>query len=122
MIRERALKVVLIVVGLIFTAGLYPIFTTVRDGWQANKEDATPMMLSLYVALGIFLLLAARNPAANRSVIIYGGWANIAHASVMTVMAIHLPNERADMLVASAVFAFIGFVLIALAPTRLLSS
>ena len=122
MIRERALKVVLIVVGLIFTAGLYPIFTTVRDGWQANKEDATPMMLSLYVALGIFLLLAARNPAANRSVIIYGGWANIAHASVMTVMATHLPNERADMLVASAVFAFIGFVLIALAPTRQLSN
>ena len=60
MIRERALKVVLVLVGLTFAAGIYPLVTSVRDGWQANKEDAVPMMLSLYVALGIFLLLAAR--------------------------------------------------------------
>jgi len=42
------------------------------------------MMLSLYVTLGIFLLLAARNPSANRSVIAFAAWANIAHAAVET--------------------------------------
>jgi len=47
MIRERALKTVLIVVGLIFVAGLYPLITDVRSGWQANKEDVEPMALSL---------------------------------------------------------------------------
>jgi hypothetical protein len=116
--RERALKVVLVLVGLAFSAGIYPVVTSVRDGWQANKEDALPMMLSLYVTLGIFLLLAARNPSANRSVIAFAAWANIAHGAVMAVMAVHLPNERGDLLIAGAVFGVIGLVLIALTPAK----
>jgi hypothetical protein len=118
MIRERALKVVLVLVGLVFSAGIYPVATSVRDGWQANKEDALPMMLSLYVTLGIFLLLAARKPSANRSVIAFAAWSSFAHASVMAAMAIHLANERRDLLVAGAVFSIIGAVLIVLAPAK----
>jgi hypothetical protein len=114
--RERALKVVLVVVGLIFIAGIYPLITSVRDGWRANKEDPLPMGISLYVTQGIFLLLAARDPLANRGVITFAAWLNIAHAGVMTVMTIHLPNERQDLLVASAVFGAIGAVLITLPP------
>jgi hypothetical protein len=114
--RERALKVVLVVVGLIFIAGIYPLITSVRDGWRANKEDPLPMGISLYVTQGIFLLLAARDPLANRGVITFAAWLNIAHAGVMTVMAIHLPNERQDLLVASAVFGAVGAVLITLPP------
>ncbi len=95
--RERALKILLVVVGLIFSAGVYPLLTSVWSGWQANKEDALPMMLSLYVTLGIFLLLAARNPSANRSVIAFAAWSSFAHGAVMAVMAIHLANERTGL-------------------------
>jgi uncharacterized membrane protein YhdT len=116
--RERAMKVVLVVVGLLFCAGVYPLITSVRSGWQANKEDSLPMGLSLYVTMGIFLLVAARKPLANRGVIVFAAWLNIAHATVMTVMAVHLPNERQDLLIASAVFACIGAVLILLAPAK----
>src|ERR1700730_5659690 len=116
--REQAVKVVLVLVGLLFTATIYPLVMTVRDGWQANKEDATPMMLSLYVTLGIFLLLAARNPSANRSVIAFAAWSSFAHAAVMGVMAVHLANERGDLLIAGAVFSVIGAVLIVLAPAK----
>ena len=116
--RERALKVVLVIVGLLFCAGVYPLITSVRSGWQANKEDSLPMGLSLYVTMGIFLLVAARNPSANRGVIVFAAWLNIAHAAVMTVMSVHLPNERQDLLIASAVFAGIGAVLILLAPAK----
>jgi hypothetical protein len=116
MYRERVLKVVLVLVGLLFVAGVYPLITTVREGWQANKEMAEPMGLSLYVTQGVFLLLAARDPSANRAVITFAAWLNFAHAAVMTVMAVHLPNERVDLLVASVVFGFIGAVLIALLP------
>ena len=116
--RERALKIGLVLVGLLFTAGVYPLITSVRSGWQANKEDSLPMGISLYVTQGIFLLLAARNPSANRGVIIFAAWLNIAHAGVMTVMAIHLPNERRDLLIASAVFAAIGAMLMALTPRK----
>jgi hypothetical protein len=118
MIRERALKVVLVLVGLLFTAAIYPVVTTVRDGWQANKEDALPMMMSLYFTLGIFLLLAARNPSANRSVIAFAAWSSFAHGAVMTVMAVRLPNERGDLLMAATVFGVIGAALIALAPAK----
>jgi uncharacterized membrane protein YhdT len=116
--RQRALKVVLVLVGLVFTAAIYPLITSVRSGWQANKEDSLPMGLSLYVTMGIFLLVAARNPSANRGVIVFAAWLNIAHAAVMTVMAVHLPNERQDLLIASAVFAGIGAVLILLPPGK----
>ena len=116
--RERALKVVLVLVGLLFSAGIYPVVTSVRSGWEANKEDALPMMLSLYVTLGIFLLLAARNPSASRSVIAFAAWSSFAHASVMAVMAVHLANERGGLLIAGAVFSVIGAVLIVLAPAK----
>ena len=116
--RERALRILLVLFGLIFVAGVYPLITSVRSGWQANKEDSLPMGLSLYVMMGIFLLLAARNPSVNRAVIVFTAWLNIAHATVMTVMAVHLPNERQGLLIASAVFAGIGAVLILLAPAK----
>ena len=67
---------------------------------------------------GIFLLLAARNPSAHRSVIAYAAWANIAHGAVMAVMAVHLANERRDLLIAAALFGAIGAALIALAPAK----
>jgi hypothetical protein len=118
MIRERALKIVLVVVGLLFSAAIYPVVTSVQDGWQANKEDALPMMLSLYFTLGIFLLLAARNPSANRSVIAFAAWSSFAHGGVMAVMAVHLANERGDLLIAGAVFTLIGAVLTVLAPAK----
>jgi hypothetical protein len=63
--RERALKIVLVVVGLIFSGLLYPLTMFVR------QEPALAMMLSIYVTLGIFLLLAVRAPSANRSLIAF---------------------------------------------------
>ncbi len=116
--REKALKILLVLLGLVFVAGIYPLVTSVRSGWQANKEDALPMMLSLYTTLGIFLLVAARNPSANRSVIAFAAWSSFAHGAVMAVMAAHLPNERGDLLIAAAVFGVIGAALIVLAPAK----
>ena len=121
MIGERALKIVLVLVGLVFSAGIYPLVTSVRDGWQANKESALPMMLSLYVTLGIFLLVAARNPSENRSVIGFAAWSSFAHGAVMAVMSVHLPNERRELLIGAAVFGAIGAALIVLAPTKKLA-
>ena len=121
MIRERVLKIVLVLVGLVFSAGIYPLVTSVRDGWQANKESALPMMLSLYVTLGVFLLVATRNPSENRSVIAFAAWSSFAHGAVMAVMSAHLPNERRELLIGAAVFGAIGAALIVLAPTKKLA-
>lgn len=117
--RERALKVVLVLVGLLFAAGIYPLLVTVRSELQPHDENALPMMLSLYVTLGVFLLLAARNPSANRGVIAFAAWSSLAHAAVMAVMSIQLPTERNELLIATAALGVIGVLLIVLAPRGL---
>jgi hypothetical protein len=52
--RERALKIVLVVVGLLFTAGVVPLTMFF------SREPAVPMIMSIYITLGIFLLRAAQ--------------------------------------------------------------
>jgi len=116
--REKALKILLVLLGLFFVAGVYPLVTSVQGGWEANKEDALPMMISLYVTLGIFLLVAARNPSANRSVIAFAAWSSFAHGSVMAVMAVHITSTRGGLLIAAAVFGVIGAALLLLAPAK----
>jgi uncharacterized protein DUF6632 len=74
MIRERALKVVLVLVGLLFVAAVYPLV-------RLHVEEALQMMLSVYATLGVFLLLASRNPSANRSLIAFTAWSSFAHAT-----------------------------------------
>ena len=91
--RERALRIVLVLVGLFFAAGIYPLMTTVRSAWQANNEDSTPMMLSLYVALGVFLLIAVRNPSAHRSLIAFAAWSSFAHAVAMSILGLEIPSH-----------------------------
>ena len=115
MIRERALKVVLVLLGLFFLVGVYPIVTSFQ---QANKWGGDEMMLSIYVALGVFLLLAARDPSANRSLIAFTAWSGFAHGAVMAVMAFKIPSERRNLLIAVAVLCIIGVTLIALAPAK----
>jgi len=80
--RERALKVLLALVGLFFVAGIYPLITSMMHPKQSDYPDQ--MILAVYATLGVFLLLAVRNPAANRSLIAFTAWSSLAHAAVMT--------------------------------------
>ena len=114
--RERALKVVLVLVGLLFLAGIYPLTMILWQRHQSEYRDA--MMLSLYFTLGIFLLVAVRNPSANRSLIAFTAWSSFAHGAVMAVLAFQIPSERGELFVAVAVLVVIGVALIALAPAK----
>ncbi len=115
--RERALKILLVLVGLLFLAGLYPLMTSL---WQANASvsEGDKMMLSIYVTLGVFVLLAARNPSANRSLIAFTAWSSLAHAAVMAVLAFQIASERREFLIAVAVLGIIGVALLVLAPAK----
>ena len=86
MVRERVLRVVLILVGLLFLALAYPGLMFF------SRSPGVAMIMSIYVTLGVFILLAARDPAANRSLIAFAGWANVAHASVMIVQGVLAPD------------------------------
>ena len=109
--KERALKVVLLVVGLLFSAGIYPLVVMLR------QEPALAMMMSLYATLGVFLLIASRNPSANRSLISFAAWSSFAHAAVMSFQALRNMIARQE-LIGVAAFVVIGVALIALAPAK----
>jgi Family of unknown function (DUF6632) len=109
--RERALKIVLVLVGLLFTAMIYPLVLFVK------QEPALAMMMSLYVTLGIFLIMAARSPSTNRSLIAFTAWSSFAHAAVMSFQAFRNLIAHGE-LIGSAVLVIIGAALIALAPTK----
>ena len=115
MIRERALQVLLALLGLLFTAAIYPVTMIVWNRQQAEYGDA--MMLSLYFALGILLLMAVRNPAAYRSLIAFAAWSSFAHSAVMAAMEWRDPSRRGD-LAGVAVLFVIGVALIVLAPKQ----
>ena len=117
MTRDRALKVLLLLVGLLFVAGLYPLLPSLGNV-HSDVSSGDKMMLSIYVTLGVFLLLAVRNPAAHRSLIGFTAWSSFAHGAVMTIMAFQIPKERTSLLIAVGVLAFIGVALLALAPAK----
>ncbi len=115
--RERTLKVLLVLVGLLFVAGLYPLLPSLLNA-HSDVSSGDKMMLSIYVTLGVFVLLAVRNPAAHRSLIAFTAWSSFAHGAVMAVMAFQIPRERTGLLSAVGVLGFIGVALLALAPAR----
>ncbi len=109
--RQRALQVALGLVGLIFVASVYPLVLFIR------QAPALSMMFSLYVTLGIFLLLAIRNPSDHRSLIAFAAWSSFAHAGVMGLQAFRNMLSRVE-LVGVALLVVIGIALIALAPAQ----
>jgi hypothetical protein len=109
MIRERALKVVLVVVGLLFIAGLYPLL-------RLHPGPGEAMLGAVYVTLGVFLLLAVPNPSEHRSLIAFTAWSSLAHSGLMAWQALHNIIPREDLLRAVTPLLLIGVLLIALPP------
>ena len=109
--RITILRIVLAIVGLLFLGLAYPMALFIR------QEPALSMMLSLYATLGIFLLLAIRNPWAHRSLIAFTAWSSFAHAALMGTQAWRNMVARGE-LIGVGVLVVIGAALIALAPTK----
>src|SRR5947199_10585612 len=80
--RERALKVVMVLVGLLFSTAIYPVTMILWHRDQPSYEGA--MGLSPYVTLGIRLLIAVRNPSSHRSRSACAAWSCFAHAAIIT--------------------------------------
>jgi hypothetical protein len=116
MIRERALKIILVLVGLFFTAAAYPAIGGLHN--PVNSDTGDTMQMAIYATLGVFLLIASRNPAAHRSLIAFAAWSSFAHAAVMGTLGFEIPELRTGFLIASGILVVIGIVLIALAPTK----
>ena len=119
--RERALQVVLVLVGLVFLLGVYPLMMFLWPSgfrWQPNQPEYEQMILGIYATLGIFLLIASRNPSAHRSLIAFTAWSSLVHAIIMALQAFHNPSERGHLMGDVPVLIIVGIALIVLAPAK----
>lgn len=92
--ESRLLSRALTAFGLVFAVGI-PILNRAWPGgwaWQPEQPAYLHMILSIYVTLGVFLLLAARNPARHLSLIWFTVWSSLAHASVMAIHSVTAPG------------------------------
>jgi len=101
---------------LLLSVAIYPAIGGLQD--PAHSDTGDTMMMGLYFTLGIFLLMAVRNPSAHRSLIAFAAWSSFAHAVVMSVLGFEIASERVGFLVGTAMLVAIGIALIVLAPGK----
>lgn len=97
--RLRHLRFALVAVALIFIVGVYPLTQLWPSGWrwQPDQPEYLQMILALYATLGVFLLLAARDPLRHLSLIWFTVWSSLAHGAVMAWHALRDPAERGHL-------------------------
>jgi len=117
--RLGVLRVVLVVAGLIFIFGVYPLMMTLwPSGWRwlPNQPEYEQMILGVYATLGVFLIIASRNPLQHLSLIWFTVWSSLVHAGIMTVQAINAPSEHGHLLGDIPALAIVAVLLAVFTP------
>jgi hypothetical protein len=95
--RIKYLRIALLVVGIIFILGLWPLTIFWPSGWSWHAEEGRSeyleMILGIYATLGVFLIIASRDPMAHRSLIWFTVWSSIVHSAIMAVQSIANPQH-----------------------------
>jgi hypothetical protein len=115
--REQYLRIALVVFGLIFLVGVLPMMMVWPAGWRwiPNQSHYEQMILGVYATLGIFMLLATREPRLHRSLILFAAWSSLVHGGIMAIQAFR-GGEMGHMLGDIPALALVGVVLLVLAP------
>jgi len=119
--RMRYLRVALRVFGVFLIVGIYPLMNWIwPDGWawEPRQTEYEQMIQGIYVTLGVFLLLAAREPLAHLSLIRFTIWSSIVHAGIMAAQAGHDHTEHANLFGDVPALFAMAFVLWWLLPKR----
>lgn len=116
--NSQNLRILLIAVGLIFIVGIWLLMRIWPSGWQwqPSQPEYEQMIMGVYATLGVFLLLAAREPRKHRSLILFTAWSSIVHAGIMGLQAIRDAAERGHLIGDVPALAIVGILLLMLAP------
>jgi hypothetical protein len=119
--RIKYLRIALLLVGIIFTVGVYPLTILWPSGWSWHAEgrsDYLEMILGIYATLGVFLIIAARNPLAHLSLIWFTIWSSIVHGGIMAVQSIAYPHHIGHLWGDVLALFVVAVVLALLTPRR----
>jgi hypothetical protein len=102
MSRLKLLQIALIAFGLVCLL-LYPLAIIWPSGWAWHEGPPSAshyfmMIVGIYATLGIFLIRAARDPAANRSLIDFTIWSSVVHGLIMAVQSYSTGDHTGHML------------------------
>lgn len=89
--NERLLKIAMIAFGVVFCL-VYPLALVWPSGWMWHGGEGAyyfQMICGIYATLGIFLILASRNPSAHNSLISFTIWSSVVHGLIMTIQVFH---------------------------------
>ena len=116
--RDRALRYALVIFGLIASVGFFPLTRIWPSGWRwaPDNELYLQMIMGVYATLGVFLLLAARDPRRHLSLIWFTVWSSVVHGGIMTVQAIVYPMHRGHLLGDVPALFLVAAVLAVLTP------
>jgi hypothetical protein len=117
--RIKYLRIVLVVVGLMFIFGVWPLTVLWPSGWSWHAEGRSEyleMILGIYATLGVFLLVASRNPTAHRSLIWFTVWSSIVHGAIMGIQSIANPRHIGHLWGDVAALILVALVLAVLIP------
>ena len=113
------LRIALVVIGLTFIFGIYPLGVVWPSGWTWGQGHShyLMMILGLYATLGVFLLIASRDPNGYRSIIWFTVWSSVVHGAIMAFQAFGDGTERGHLLGDVPALFLIAIVLAALMQT-----
>ena len=116
----KFLRVALVAVGVIFIGGIYPLMAVWPSGWTWHTGHSHyPMMIvGVYATLGVFLILAARNPLAHLSLIWFAVWSSVVHGVIMTFQSLQATENHGHLLGDVPALFIVAAVLAALTPRR----
>ncbi|MBI4627843.1 MAG: hypothetical protein HY729_03955 [Candidatus Rokubacteria bacterium] len=112
------LRVALVVSGLIFVFGIYPLGIVWPSGWTWGRGHShyLMMILGVYATLGVFLLIASKNPMAHTSLIWFTVWSSVVHAIIMAAQSLTDSAERGHLIGDVPALLVVAIVLAALTP------
>jgi hypothetical protein len=118
--KDKILRLALRVFGVIFLL-VYPLGLIWPSGWVWHHGEGVyylQMIAGIYAVLGIFLIIAAKNPAANRSLISFTVWSSVVHAVIMAVQALGDKHETGHLMGDVPALVLVAAVLWYLSPSK----
>src|SRR5437763_10842387 len=115
--RLTHLTLALRIVGIIAIFGFYPLTVFWPSGWSwsSGRSEYLEMIIAIYATLGVFLLIASRNPNQYLALISFAIWSSIVHGAVMAVQSVqnlvyvhHLYGDVPALSIIAAVLAFLS--------------
>lgn len=119
--RIKYLKIALILVGLIFVFGIYPLSIVWPSGWAwhaGGQSEYFQMILGIYATLGVFLLIASRDPLAHRSLIWFTVWSSVVHGAIMGWQSLAMSQHRGHLWGDVLALLVVAVILAVLTPRR----